>query len=391
MRYSSIVGRIAGETVDVWKLHSRATAAKARGEDVIILSIGDPDMETPKPIRDATVAGLDAGDTHYVALEGKRNLREAVARRYSPRLGREIPVDQVAITAGAQNALFAAAMCIAEAGDEIIAVDPMYVSYEATVRSSGAEMVRLTTRPENGFHPTRDDLNAAISEKTRAIMFATPNNPTGAVLSSAEIEMIADVAREHDLWVISDEVYSECAFDAPHYSIAALPGMVERTVTIASLSKSHAMTGWRVGWMIAPETMIGHVANLALCTVFGLPGFVQEGGVAALATEDGWAVSGELAAEVKARRDQMVAGLEAMPLIEPLRPEGGMFVCVDVRATGLSAPEFALQLFESEGVAVLDATAFGPSTAGFVRLFYGLKEEVIEDALGRIGRFVATL
>lgn len=391
MRYSSIVGRIAGETVDVWKLHSRARAAKARGEDVIILSIGDPDMDTPKPIRDATVAGLDAGDTHYVALEGKRNLREAVARRFSPRLGREIAIEEVAITAGAQNALFAAATCIAENGDEIIAVDPMYVSYEATVRSTGAEMVRALTRAENGFHPTCADIEASLSERTRAIMFATPNNPTGAVLSEAEIRMIADIALERDLWVISDEVYGESAFDAPHRSIAALPGMAERTATIASLSKSHAMTGWRVGWMIAPKTMIGHVANLALCTVFGLPGFVQEGGVAALASDDGWQASLDLADEVRARRDQMLAGLREIPMIEPLAPEGGMFVCLDVRGTGLSAPAFAEQLFEAEGVAVLDATAFGPSTAGFVRLFYGLKEDVIAEALARISRFVSTL
>lgn len=391
MQYSSLVDRIAGETVDVWKIHSRATAAKARGEDVIILSIGDPDMETPTPIRDATVAGLDAGDTHYVALEGKRNLREAVAKRYAARLGREIAVEEVAITAGAQNALFAAAMCIAEAGEEIAAIDPMYVSYEATVRTTGAEMVRVLTRPENGFHPTREDLEAAINERTRAIMVATPNNPTGAVLSRAEIEMIADIARERDLWVLSDEVYGECAFDAPHYSMASLPGMAERTVTIASLSKSHAMTGWRVGWMIAPAEMVGHVANLALCTVFGLPGFVQEGGVAALATEDGWQASKDLAGEVRARRDQMLNGLREIPPLKPLAPEGGMFVCVDVRDTGLTAPMFAEQLFEAEGVAVLDATAFGPSTEGFVRLFYGLKPQVIDDALTRIARFVSTL
>ena len=391
MRYSSLVGRIAGETVDVWKLHSRATAAKARGEDVIILSIGDPDMETPRLIRDATVAGLDAGDTHYVALEGKRNLRAAVANRYSPRLGRQIAVQEVAITAGAQNALYAAAACIAESGDEIIASDPMYVSYEATVRSTGAEMVRVLTRPENGFHPTREDIEASLGERSRAIMFATPNNPTGAVLSEAEIRMIADIALERDLWVISDEVYGESAFDAPHLSITALPGMAERTVTIASLSKSHAMTGWRIGWMIAPETMIGHVANLALCTVFGLPGFVQEGGVAALGTDEGWQASRELSAEVRARRDQMIAGLTDVPMIEPLSPEGGMFVCVDVRGTGLSAPDFAEELFEAEGVAVLDATAFGPSTAGFVRLFYGLKEDVIAEAISRISRFVSTL
>jgi len=391
MRYSSLVGRIAGETVDVWKLYSRAVAARARGEDVIVLAIGDPDIETPKPIRDATVAALDAGDTHYVPLEGKRNLREAIASRYSPRLGREIAVEEVAVTAGAQNALFAAASCIAESGDEIAAVDPMYVSYEATVRSSGADMIRILTRPENGFHPTRDAIEASITERTRAIMFASPNNPTGAVLHKDEIEMIAEIATKHDLWVISDEVYGECAFDAPHYSIAALPGMAERTVTIASLSKSHAMTGWRVGWMIAPPTLIKHVANLALCTVFGLPGFVQEGGVAALATEDGWQASVELAAEIKARRAQMLDGLASIPMLKPLAPEGGMFVCVDVRETGLSAPEFAERLFEAEGVAVLDATAFGPSTAGFVRLFYGLKEQVIADALSRIQRFVATL
>ncbi len=391
MHYSSVVDRIAGETVAVWDIHSRAAAAKSRGEDVIILSIGDPDVDTPKMIRDATVAGLDAGDTHYVALEGKRNLRDAVAARFADRVGQPLTGDDVAITAGAQNALFAAAMCIAEDDDEIAAVDPMYVSYEATVGVTGANMVRVLTRPENGFHPTLADFEAALSERTRAIMLATPNNPTGAVLTAGELEMIAGIARERDLWVLSDEVYGETAFEAPHLSIAALPGMAERTVTIGSLSKSHAMTGWRVGWMIAPREMIGHVANLALCTVFGLPGFIQEGGVAALATADGWQASAELAASVLKRRDQLVDGLKAIPPLKPLTPEGGMFVCVDVRETGLTAPEFSEALFEAEKVSVLDATAFGPSTDGFVRMFYGLKPEVLDEALTRIGRFVSRL
>jgi len=391
MHYSSVIDRIAGETVDVWEIHQRAAVAKARGEDVIILSIGDPDVETAKAIRDATVAGLDAGDTHYVALEGKRDLREAVAKRFSERLGRTLEAEDVAITAGAQNALFAAAMCIAEAGDEIAAVDPMYVSYEATVGVTGARMVRVLTKPENGFHPTAADFEAALSERTRAIMLATPNNPTGAMLSMAELEMIAGIAKERDLWVLSDEVYGETAFDSPHCSIASLPGMAERTVTIGSLSKSHAMTGWRVGWLIAPREMIGNVANLALCTVFGLPGFVQQGGVAALATAAGLQASEDLAASVMARRDQLVDGLSAIPPLKPLRPEGGMFVCVDVRGTGMTAPEFAEKLFEAEKVAVLDATAFGPSTKGFVRMFYGLKPEVLDEALKRIGRFVASL
>src|SRR4051812_14431224 len=256
MRYSSFTQRIGGAGARAWETHPPAPQAKRRGEDVIILSIGDPDFDTPASIKQAAVASLDAGDTHYSDILGVPALRDAIASYHSRTSGQHVTAENVAAVSGAQGGLFVSSMLVLDQGDDVVAPEPMYLTYEATFRAAGANLIRVPMRPENEFHLLPEDLERAITPKTKAIVFATPGNPTGAMFTRETLEAMAKLAMERDLWVIADEVYAALTFGKPHVSIGGVPGMAERTVTINSLSKSHAMTGWRIGWIVAPAELI---------------------------------------------------------------------------------------------------------------------------------------
>ncbi|QRY81489.1 aminotransferase class I/II-fold pyridoxal phosphate-dependent enzyme [Pseudomonas sp. PDNC002] len=389
MRYSSLVDRMVGPGVAAWDIHYAAIAAQRAGRDVIVLSVGDPDFATPDFITEAAVTSLRAGDTHYSDVAGKPELRQAIAALHERRCGQTVAPESVIVVAGAQNGLFAAAMCLLEKGDEVIVFDPVYVTYEATLKSTGATLVTVPTRPDTGFRPQAADLAAAITPRTKAIFLANPNNPTGVVLDREELLTIAELAHAHDLWVVVDEVYEGLTFEREHQSFAALPGMAERTLSIGSLSKSHAMTGWRTGWIIANPTLVGHLENLALNMFYGLPGFIQEAARVAVERHD--EVVASMREIYRRRRDLVVAALSDCPRVKVLSPEAGMFVMVDVRDTGLSSLDFSWQLFHATGVSVLDAAAFGPQAEGFVRLSFGLSDESMAEACARIIRFVESL
>jgi polar amino acid transport system ATP-binding protein/arginine:pyruvate transaminase len=389
MRFSERVDRISGQGAAAWKIHSAAVADKRAGRDVIVLSIGDPDFATPEPIADVAIAALRQGDTHYTDIPGRPALRAAIARDHVARGGAAVSGDNVIVLAGAQNALFAASLCLFEPGDEVLVLDPTYVTYEATIRVSGADMIPVSPIPESGFRVDLSALENAVGPRTRAIMFANPNNPSGVVYSRSELAGIAEIARKHDLWVIADEVYASLTFDAPHVSIAALPDMAERTVTVGSLSKAQAMTGWRCGWIIGPEALVRHAENLSLCMLYGLPGFIQEGAIEALTNAR--AEMDAMREVYRRRRDVLHAALADLPELAVLKPEAGMFLMADVRGAGLSAADFSWGLYRAEGVSVLDATAFGASAAGFVRISYTLGETELMEGAERIRRYVEGL
>ncbi|WP_025129499.1 pyridoxal phosphate-dependent aminotransferase [Pseudomonas sp. PH1b] len=389
MRYSPFVQRISGESVSAWDIHYAAIDARGRGEDVIVLSVGDPDFATDARISDAASAALEQGDTHYTHVLGRPALREAIAAKQRRLLGIDVSADNVALVAGAQNGLFATALCLFSSGDEVLVPEPMYLTYEACMHASGARIACVEQPAANGFRLTVAALEAALTDKSRGIALATPCNPTGNVYSREELEAVAEVARKHDLWVISDEVYGQLTYDREHLSIASLPGMAERTVILNSLSKTHAMTGWRVGWVIAPPALVGHLDNLLLCMLYGLPGFIQEAALKALELDE--EVVGSAREVYRRRRDLVVAGLKQVTLLDCRVPEAGMFMLVDVRRTGLSSMDFAWQLFRATGVSVLDAQAFGASAEGFVRISFTVADEVLKDACQRIASFVETL
>lgn len=374
-------GRVDG--VDPWALHWEALAALARGEDVIILSVGDPDLETPPAVVETAVERLRAGDTHYTETIGRPALRAAVAAMQRERSGAACDVGNVAVLAGTQNGLFAAALCISGPGDEVVSIDPMYTTYPPSIRAGGAALVCVPAPAAAGFRPDLEALEAVVTPRTRAIYVATPNNPTGVVLSEADCDRIADVAARHGLWIVSDEVYAGIADGGRVPSLAArLPDQV---ITIGSLSKSHAMTGWRIGWMIGPRDLIEHVDDLALCMLYGLPGFIQEGAITAL--EMRHPVEARMREYCRTRRDLFVDDLKGAPALRVVRPDAGMFALLDVRDTGLSSAAFARGLFDAERVSVLDGALFGRQTDGFVRACFAAEPAVLHEAARRIRRY----
>ncbi|OTP75445.1 pyridoxal phosphate-dependent aminotransferase [Caballeronia sordidicola] len=390
MKYSNLVERLQGKRTAAWEIHHAAQQAFNKGEDVIILSVGDPDFATPEVIVDRAVSALREGDTHYADVVGRAPLRAAIARDHVQQTGNQgIDENNVIVVAGAQNGLFATSLCLCEAGDEIVVPEPMYLTYEASVRVTGATLVPVAVDPAKAFHLDCDALEAAITPRTKAIFFATPCNPTGVVMPRPDLERIAALAKKHDLWIVSDEVYADLTFDREHVSIASLDGMAERTVTIGSLSKSHAMPGWRVGWVIGPKTLVEHLGRLALCMLYGLPGFIQQAAMTAL--ENRPQIVADMREIYRRRRDIVFDRLRDVAGLHCLLPEAGMFMMVDVTGTGLSAYDFSWQLFRAQGVSVLDASAFGETAAGFVRLGFVLDEARLAEACDRIATFVASI
>jgi len=389
MKFSSLTNRIKGGAADAWDLHYLAKQARGRGEDVIVLSVGDPDFATPDGVIDKAIQAMREGDTHYTSILGHTELREAIAERHRRNSGQAISADNVITTSGAQNALFACAQCLLDAGDEAIVLQPMYVTYEATIQAPRATLVPVVLDEAQGFRLRRESLQGALSERTRAIFYASPSNPTGVALDPEELEMIAEAARQHDLWVIADEVYSDFVYDAEFHHIASLPGMADRVITIGSLSKSHAMTGWRVGWAIAPREMIANMEKLALCMLYGLPGFIQQAGAHALLHCE--ADLQRMRTVYRQRRDYLFDAFSAIPGLEPLRPQAGMFMMVKVTGSGYSAPEFVEALYHATGVSLLDATAFGASAAGYVRVSCTVSDAQLQEACRRIKSFMENL
>ncbi|MDI9776290.1 pyridoxal phosphate-dependent aminotransferase [Pseudomonas putida] len=389
MRFSSLTQRIAGDGAAAWEIHYRALAMLEQGRDVLLLSVGDPDFDTPAPIVQAAVASLEAGNTHYADVRGKRSLREAIARRHQQRSGQKVTADQVTVLAGAQCALFCVAQCVLEPGDEVIVAEPMYVTYEAVFGACGAKVVPVPVRPEHGFRVQPADVAARITPRTRALALNSPHNPSGASLPRSTWEALAELCIAHDLWLISDEVYSELLFEGEHISPASLPGMAERTATLNSLSKSHAMTGWRVGWVVGSPALSAHLENLALCMLYGSPDFIQDAAVVAL--EQPLPELDGMREAYRQRRDLVCERLAHCPGLRALKPDGGMFVMVDIRDTGLSAQAFADRLLDQHAVSVLAGEAFGPSAAGHIRLGLVLGTEALSEACRRIARCASEL
>ncbi|HEY2890506.1 MAG TPA: aminotransferase class I/II-fold pyridoxal phosphate-dependent enzyme [Dongiaceae bacterium] len=389
MKFSHVTERIGGEGAQAWAVHFEAMRRRRKGEDNIILSVGEPNFDTPPAIVAAAKDALDRGRTHYTDVVGDPPLRAAIARYHSKRSGQPVGPENVVVVAGAQCALFSAALCILDPGDEIIVPSPMYVTYEAAIGVTGATMSRVPLRAENRFRLKAEDVASAVNPRTKAVMVNSPHNPTGAVIQRAEWEGLAEICRRHDLWLISDEVYGSLTFDSPHLSPASLPGMAERTVTVDSLSKSHAMTGWRLGWAIGPQELMGHMGHLALCMLYGSPGFVQDAGIVAL--EKDHAEVPEMVTALKKRRDDLHRALAQVPKLSVDLPEAGMFLMVDVSRTGLSASDFAFGLLDAEKVSVLPGAAFGPQVANYVRINLGAPDQELEEAGRRIAAFAQRL
>jgi len=285
VRFSPLVDRIAGEETGAWRVHAEGVRRREAGHEVIFLTVGDPDQAAPAPVLDATIEALRRNRTGYSPIIGYPQVRTAVAERMHRRTGQPCSADNVVLTPGTQGGLFCAVNCLAGPGDEVILPEPIYGPYAGVIGASGARMVNVPLRAEKGFHPDLDSLARAVTPRTRVIWINSPHNPTGAVFTADEVAGVAALCREHDLWLLSDEVYEDLAFARPHTSPWSLPGMAERTIVASSLSKSHAMAGFRFGWVIGPPALSRHLFDFLLCMYFGGPAFIQDGAMAALGSE----------------------------------------------------------------------------------------------------------
>ncbi|MBF7054868.1 pyridoxal phosphate-dependent aminotransferase [Halomonas sp. KAO] len=382
MNYSRLTQRIAGEGSAAWDIHIQALQRRARGEDVTILSVGDPDFDTPAPIVESAVESLRAGHTHYPDMQGKLALRQAIAAQYRELGVSDVVAENVIVLHGAQCGLYAVAQCLLDPEDEVVVPEPTYVTYEAAIKATGARISQVPLSPDDDFRLRLEALEAAITPRTKALMLNSPHNPSGQIIDRATWEGIAELCHRHDLWLVSDEVYADLVFDGEHLCPATLPDMAKRTVVVNSLSKSHAMTGWRLGWVMAPHGLIGHLFNLSLCMLYGCPSFLQDAALEALRRPP--AALEEMKAAYRARRDTVCRSLADSSLVSAVCPAAGMFLLVDIRRTGLSAKAFSQALLDDYDVSVLSAEAFGPSGAGFVRLSLTVDEALLIEACRRL-------
>ncbi|MGI9117477.1 MAG: pyridoxal phosphate-dependent aminotransferase [Gaiellales bacterium] len=383
--YSALSLRLSDEPDPAWKVHQLAMERAAAGEDVIILSIGEPDSPPPPAVLAEIEASIARGRTRYSAARGEDNVVAAICRYTSQQAGRDITPAMVNFFPGAQTALFGMLMTIAGPGDGLIVPEPFYAPYTQVLGATGVEVGHIALSPDRGFHPSIDELRTAITPRTRAMVITNPHNPTGAVLSRDELMAIAELCREHDMWLVADEVYGEFVYAGSFTSVLALEGYEDRVVSLGTLSKSYAMTGFRHGWAISPADLGARAGVLLEAMLFGCVQFIQDAGAVALS--DGGAFPRAERAKYLRRLDRAMAELEGATTIAPRRPEAGMFVMIDIRPTGLEAEEFALRLLDEEKVAVLPTHTFGPSGAGHVRISLGMDDERLVEAARRIRRF----
>ena len=386
MRFSALTRRLDADSARVWEIHYHAERRLDAGEDVIVLSVGDPDFDTPPAIIDEAERSLRRGRTRYAPTAGDPALREAIARRHGRTTTQRVSAEEVVVFPGAQSALFACVLCLADPGDEIIVCEPRYVTYDGVIEAPGAVRVGVPLAAGQRFRFDPDAIGRAVTPRTRAILLNSPHNPTGAVAARDEMAAVADIARHRDLWVVSDEVYASLTYDADHVAIASLPGMAERTVTVGSVSKSHAMQGWRLGWAVGPRALARHLAHLILSMIYGAPLFTQDAARFALDRE--FEELDAMRRAYRARRDLLCTRINACPGLACQWPQGGMFALVDVRGTGLSDTDFAWGLLDTEGVSVLPAASFGDVAAGYVRVSLTAPEAVLDRACDRIARYV---
>jgi aspartate/methionine/tyrosine aminotransferase len=388
MKVAARMRSIGTETA--FEAAARARALEATGRSVIHLEIGEPDFDTPANVREAAKRALDAGATHYPPFAGIPDLRKAIADDATARKGFAVDPSQVFVTVGGKGVMVYAIIAVADQGDEVIVPDPGYPIYESISSFINATPVPIPIRMEHEFRLDVDELASLITPRTRMVVINSPANPTGGVLTRTDLERIAALAIEHDLVVLSDEIYGRILYDgAEHVSIASLPGMAERTIVLDGFSKTYAMTGWRLGYAIVPPWLVQAYGQLIINTISGATNFAQVGAVEALRGPQDEVEA--MVTEFRARRDLVVDGLNAIPGIRCLRPHGAFYVFPEISGTGLSGKELADRLLQETGVCVLAGTAFGQVGTNHIRISYANSRENLAEALARIRTFVTPL
>jgi len=388
MKYAPVTDRLATLGGAKWGVHFRARALAAEGRPIIELTIGEPDLPPPSSLIEDAATALRAGRTGYSNGRGEAGLLAALSDRYSARRGQTIGPERFLCLPGTQTVLYLVLSALTTTGDEVLVGDPMYATYEGVIRASGATMVPVPLRAEHGFRMRAEDVEARITAQSRVLFLNSPHNPTGSVLTAKDISELGEVARAHDLWILSDEVYEDLVF--PGVSFASpmdMPELADRVIAASSISKSHAAPGFRSGWCAGPAEFINHALPLAETMLFGNQPFLADATAAALAQPS--PVAAAMAARFQARAQMLAEALNGVTGLRVHQPHAGMFALLDVRATGMGGEAFALALLEAEGVAVMPGESFGAELAGWLRISLTRPDAEIAEAGRRIAAFAA--
>ncbi len=376
-------------TESAFSVLARARELERTGRDIVHLEIGEPDFPTPAHVAEAAFAAVRAGETHYCPSAGLPELREAAAEELSATRGIEVPAGRVLVGNGAKPLLFFTILATCGPGDEVVYPDPGFPIYESAIRWTGATPVPLPLHEAADFSFDPGELGERLSARTSLVILNSPQNPTGGVAGAADLEAAAALVADTGAWILSDEVYSRLVYDAPHASIASVPGMLDRTVLLDGFSKTYAMTGWRCGYACVPPSLVEPLNRFIVNSTSCVPPFVQHAGIAALRGPQDEVAA--MLAEFRLRRDQVVAGLNALPGVSCRTPQGAFYAFPNVAEVPLPADELAARLLDEAGVAVLAGSAFGRAGTDHLRLSYAASREQLAEAVDRMGAFLRSL
>ena len=351
---SERVGRLQSPRLDGFEIAQEAKRREAAGQRILNLTLGDSDQDTDPQIIATAIASMQAGRTHYTPIGGIEPLHALIAKKQAANDGHPWSAGNVVVGPGAQNALFTALMCLCNPEDEVLSLDPVYATYQATINATGAELKTIPIQMAAGPRLSAKDIEAALSSRPKVILINSPNNPVGLVLRPEDAALLCTVAKANNLWIVSDEVYRDLTFDRPHIPFSNADP--DRLVIVNSLSKSHAMTGWRLGWAVCPDSLADAMRSLAMCSLFRSPPFIQDAAITALELGDGPAHS--MRDLMKSRCNVFSAVLRNTEGLRLIAPEAGMFALVNISGLGLSSAAFANRLLDEENVAVIPGTAF---------------------------------
>ncbi len=389
MKFAPITDRLAGLGAAKWAVHAEGLRRSGLGEEIILLSIGEPDLPPPASVINKAATAMRQGRTRYAHGQGEPEALQAIANHLTKRSGLLVTPEQVLYTAGTQNGLCTALLTLVQVGDEVLVPDPYYATYEGLVAASGATFVSVATLPENNFHVTAQSIENAITSRTKVLLLNTPSNPTGAVLSVSEIDAIGEVCERHDLWIICDEVYADMTYDAPFCSPFDRPHLRDRTLAVSSISKSHALPGFRAGWVACHQDVIPRLTLVAEAMLFGSQPFLED--ALAVALNEQHPEVERLRLAFRERAETLIKSFAGSKVISARMPEGGMFVMLDVRKTKLSGEEFAWQLLNQHNVSVMPGESFGNGGAGHIRIALTVESEILKDACSRIRQLAEKL
>jgi len=375
-------------TEGAFEVLAKARKLEAEGKNIVHLEIGEPDFATPDNIIEAGISAIQEGFTHYTPASGIMDTRKAVAEFVSRMLHCEVEAGEVVLVPGSKNVLLFTLLACIEPGDEVILPDPGYPAYASQVEFIGAIPKVVTLREETGFRMDLGELESLVTPRTRLLIINTPQNPTGGVLTEEDVKFVCELAHKHDLLVVSDEIYSQLVYGFTHVSPLSQPGMRERTVLMDGLSKSYAMTGWRLGYAVAPKALAAKFDQLMINSSSCAAGFTQMAAIEALSSPESEHAVHRMVKVFEHRRNLVVDGLNAIPGVRCARPQGAFYAFPNIEGTGYGERELADRLLTEAGVAVLPGTAFGEAGKGYIRLAYTQSEDELKRGLERIGGFL---